>query len=359
MLKAGSILFFVGIIISGGLTFYNTSLHSPYVPTHSSDLRLTGVVSANEVIVSSKLGGRIRRFHVDEGSWVKMDEPVCDLDREELASEVRSHQALISQLSARLKQATELVALEEQRTRNHIAKAEAQLQVAETEKIQAQSELKQMRMGLQRVRRMYDEGLISRQEWERAATEADVAKARLRSRDDRVRVSRADLDLASSNAAQVGLAFRDVEQTRALLEQQEALLSRAKARLRHTVVTAPLSGMVSLRIASQGEIVGPGNPIVTLVDLDDIWVRAAVEESYLSRVFVGQELRIVLASGKELRGRVTFVAPEAQFATQRDVNRVKRDIRTFGVKVRLDNPDRQVYPGMTAYVFLPSADRAN
>jgi hypothetical protein len=50
---------------------------------------------------------------------------------------------------------------------------------------------------------------------------------------------------------------------------------------------------------------------------------------------------------------VTFISPEAEFATQRDVNRIKRDVRTFGFKVRVDNPDRKVHPGMTAYVFLP------
>ena len=63
--------------------------------------------------------------------------------------------------------------------------------------------------------------------------------------------------------------------------------------------------------------------------------------------------QVELASGKRLVGPVTFIEPEAGFATQRDVSRVKRDIRTFGLKVALENPDRRAHHGMTAYVLLP------
>jgi hypothetical protein len=114
-----------------------------------------------------------------------------------------------------------------------------------------------------------------------------------------------------------------------------------------------LTGVVSIRVAREGEFVAAGSPVVTVVDLTDVWVRAEVEETLLGRLVLGQSLKVILASDLELVGEVTFISPEAGFATQRDVDRVKRDIRTFGIKVALDNPDGRIHPGMTAFVEVP------
>src|SRR6185295_7907573 len=104
---------------------------------------------------------------------------------------------------------------------------------------------------------------------------------------------------------------------RAQLDQAKAQLVQSSARLGYTEVRSPLSGVVSLRVARQGEVIRQGDPIVTIIDLDDVWVRAEVEESYMNRVVVGQVVPVRLASGEEMQGRVSFVAPESDFATQR------------------------------------------
>jgi hypothetical protein len=80
-----------------------------------------------------------------------------------------------------------------------------------------------------------------------------------------------------------------------------------------------------------------------------------VEETYVNRVVIGQTLPVSLVTGETIEGKVIFVAPEAEFATQRDVNRAKRDIRTFGIKVALANAERRLHPGMTAHVLLSDA----
>lgn len=316
-------------------------------------LRLTGVVTANEVVVAAKTAGRIQKLAVEEGSWVKQGDLVALLDREELDAERQNQLALIEQLSAKLRQAEEVVALEGHRGRGRVAAAEAQLQAAESQRAEGAAGLDQLRKDAERQRSLFAAGLVSRQEVERVETDVRVAEARLKSLSDQVARAAADLDLARANERQASVAARDVEQTRAQREQARAQLAQIAARVGYTEVRAPLPGMVSVRVAREGEIVGLGDPIVTVVDLDDVWVRAEVEESYMSRAVVGQALDVELASGERLRGRVTFIAPEAQFATQRDVSRVKRDIRTFGIKVAVPNPERRLHPGMTAYVMLP------
>jgi HlyD family secretion protein len=137
--------------------------------------------------------------------------------------------------------------------------------------------------------------------------------------------------------------------------QAAASAQRAKAdvRLRYTEIHAPIDGIVDVLAARVGEVVNPGQPILTLINPDDLWVRVDVEESYIDRVRIGEKLTVRLPSGVEREGTAFYRGADAGFATQRDVSRTKRDIKTFEVRLRVDNRDRRLAVGMTAYVLLP------
>ena len=125
----------------------------------------------------------------------------------------------------------------------------------------------------------------------------------------------------------------------------------------YTKIYAPIDGIVSVRVAKQGEVVAQGSPIVVIVDVDHLWVRADVEESYIDSVRFGQTMRVRLPSGDILQGQVFFKGVENDFATQRDVSRTKRDIKTFAIKVSLPNQGRRLFTGMTATVLLPPPEK--
>ena len=105
----------------------------------------------------------------------------------------------------------------------------------------------------------------------------------------------------------------------------------------------------------EGEYLNPGSPIVTIVDFTDTWVRAAIPETQADHVGLGDTLRVRLPGGTMTAGKVFFKSAEADFATQRDVSRMKRDIKTIILKVRLDNPKGSYVPGMTADVLVSQA----
>jgi HlyD family secretion protein len=92
---------------------------------------------------------------------------------------------------------------------------------------------------------------------------------------------------------------------------------------------------------------------VTLINPDDLWVRADVEETYIDRVRIGDHIPVRLPSGQDVDGVVFYRGVDAGFATQRDVSRTKRDIKTFEIRLRCDNKERRLAVGMTAYVMLP------
>jgi HlyD family secretion protein len=141
-----------------------------------------------------------------------------------------------------------------------------------------------------------------------------------------------------------------LEATRHQLAAAGAQKEKAQVRLDYTEIHAPITGVVDARAALQGEVINPGQAILTLVDPDNLWVRADVEETYIDRIRLGQKFQVLLPSGAAREGTVFYRAVDAEYATQRDVNRSKRDIKTFEVRLRLDNSDRALAVGMTAYV---------
>jgi multidrug efflux pump subunit AcrA (membrane-fusion protein) len=122
--------------------------------------------------------------------------------------------------------------------------------------------------------------------------------------------------------------------------------------LGYTKIYSPVTGTVSVRAAREGEVLNAGQAIVTIVDLGDTWVRAAIPETNADHIGLGDTLRVRLPGGTMTSGKVFFKSAEADFATQRDVGRRKRDIRTIVLKVRLDNPKGAYVPGMTAEVLV-------
>ena len=150
-----------------------------------------------------------------------------------------------------------------------------------------------------------------------------------------------------ANAAKSTVAATEADVKNAIAQKNQAAV-----RLGYTNVYAPVSGTVSVRAARQGEVVNIGAPIVTIVDLSDTWARAAIPETYADHIGYGDVLRVRLPGGTVMSGKVFFKGVEGDFATQRDVSRRKRDIKTIVLKVRLDNPKGAFVPGMTAEVLV-------
>jgi multidrug resistance efflux pump len=107
--------------------------------------------------------------------------------------------------------------------------------------------------------------------------------------------------------------------------------------------------------ARQGEVVTEGEAIVTIMDLTQTWVYAPLPETQADAVQLHDSLRVVMPSGATIWGYVIAKSAEGDFATQRDVNSMKRDIKTVQLKLLIPNPGEKFVPGMTAEVYVPKA----
>ena len=291
----------------------------------SGALVLTGVVSTNDVIVSSQVGGRISQVAVAEGDTVVRGQVVATLEPNEFAADrayyARSAQALSAQVTA---------------SEDELASSVAQ----ETE---TRATLANAKLTLDRTETLARSGGMSQQEVDAARTAYAVAQARATAAERQVAMRRSALAASRDQQAAAG-----------------AQTSRADTRLAYTKLIAPIGGIVDVRAARDGEVVAAGQPVVTLVNPDSLWVRADVEETYIDRVRLGDRVTIRLPSGQERRGTVFYRGVDADFATQRDVSRQKRDIKTFQIRAHIDNRDRRLAVGMTAYVIVqPPAQGAH
>jgi multidrug resistance efflux pump len=321
------------------------------------ELVLTGMVTTDDVVVSSQLSGQLSKLLVKEGDHVARDQLLAVMSDAELTAE-RAFFVSTEQGSANgMLESEATLRYQERLTAQQIREAEASLAAALAQYKEAESNQAQAQRARDRSETLLKGGGLSAQETERAQNDSAVAIARTESIAKQVDAQRASLDLAHSAAEQV-LARRSAlgvaERQHAAAAAQTA---KADARLAYTELHAPIDGIVDVRAARAGEVVSVGQPILTLVDPDDYWVRADIEETYIDRVKLGDTLQVRLPSGEERAGHVFFRGVDASYATQRDVSRTKRDLKTFEIRLRLDNKDRKLALGMTAYVLLPVAEQ--
>jgi len=219
--------------------------------------------------------------------------------------------------------------------------------------VAAAADLENARLVYSRTENLSKRGVIAPQELDQSRTAASAAQAKLDALKKQVDAQRAAVALARSTAEQTAVLRSQVQANEHMKAAADAQRTKADVRLRYTELHAPIDGIVDVRAVRMGEVVNPGQPVVTVINQDDLWVRVDVEESYIDRVRIGDTLTVRLPSGVERQGTVFFRGVDASFATQRDVSRTKRDIKTFEVRLRVDNSDRRLAVGMTAYVVLP------
>jgi len=335
-----------------GIIFVIASAYYYFSTDHSRDLVLIGTVDANQVIVSAQVEGRIQKLLVDEGTPVKAGDLIAQLDPSELQAQDAAARASITSVQHKVAEMQHTEKSTSGSTSSDVANAQAKVSNARAQLVQAQATLDRTASDSRRTIELAKAGVASDQERVQAETNLQAAQANVQAQQDMVKATEADLASAIARTQQANAAKSTVASTEADLKNAIALKNQAEVRLGYTDVYAPVSGTVSVRAARQGEVVNIGAPIVTVVDLNDTWVRAAIPETYADHIGYGDTLSIRLPGGTKTSGKVFFKAVEGDYATQRDVSRRKRDIKTIVLKIRLDNPRGEYVPGMTAEVLV-------
>jgi HlyD family secretion protein len=147
---------------------------------------------------------------------------------------------------------------------------------------------------------------------------------------------------------------RQVELAQANVHNAKEALKLARIVLDYTTLRAPFGGVITVRQAELGEIMVPGTPVVTLADLDHIWLRAYINETDIGKVRLDQVAAVKTDTypGRTYKGRVSFISPAAEFTPKSVETHAERVTLVYRIKIDIDNPTHELVPGMPADALL-------
>jgi HlyD family secretion protein len=338
----------LGLLTIGSLVWYLVTARA------SGDLKLIGTVDANEVLVSAKIPGRIQTLNVDEGQAVKAGDLIAVVESDDLAAAEKAAQANVRSDQSKLAETVETQRQNAGEVTSATVNAEAQVKASQAMLLQAVANLEHQKADTSRTVALAKQGIASEQASEEAATSLQASEAAVESARSNVAAAQAALKQARAHELLAQVSARTVASTRGTVQNAKALADQANVQLGYAKVFAPVSGPVNVLAARQGEVVGAGGTIATIMDLTQTWVYAPLPETQADAVQLGDSLKVVMPSGASVQGKVIAKSAEADFATQRDINGGrKRDIKTVRLKLLIPNPEERFVPGMTAEVYVP------
>lgn len=339
----------LGLLTIGSLIWYLVTAKQ------SSDLQLIGTVDANEVVVSSKIPGRIQSLLVDEGQEVKAGQLIAVIESEDLQAARKAAEATAQSQKYKLGETLESERQTRGETGSATINAGAMVESAKAALAQAEANLAHQQADTTRTVALAQQGIMSDQAKDDATTSLNASQAAVDAAQENLHAAEASLRQAQAHELLTNVAARTVDETRDAAANARALAEQANVEVGYSKVFAPVSGRVNVRAAREGEVVGAGSAIVTIMDLTQTWIYAPLPETQADAVQVGDSLNVVMPSGAKLQGKVINKAAEADFATQRDVSSRKRDIKTIQLKLLIDNAGERFVPGMTAEVYISKA----
>ena len=328
------ILILLAAAIAAGVYFYPRLIKKP---EPANQLTLSGNIEAHESLVGFKVEGRIADLPVEEGQQVEQGTLLARLDDADYKQKVR-----IDEAGVRVRESD--LALTLAGTREQEVKASRQSM------LDAQADLDEKKIDNDRARQLFSKDEVSAQDRDLAATALKRAEAVFKAAQQRY------------NEAVEGSRKEDIAIARANLNQSSADLGLSRINLNYTTLYAPSTGVITVRQAELGEVVAPGSPVVTLADLDHIWLRAYIAETDLGSIHWGQEATITTDTypGKQYHGRISFISSNAEFTPKSVQTYTERVTLVYRIKIDIDNPNHELKPGMPAdaHIILAAAKPA-
>jgi HlyD family secretion protein len=290
-----------------------------------NQLTLSGNIEAHESLVGFKVQGRIIDLPIQEGQWVEPHTLLARLDDADYEQKVHIDEANLHVRESSL--ALTLAGTREQ-----------EIKAAQQTMLDAQADLNQKQLDYDRAQRLFSKDAIS-------AQDRDLAETALRR-------SGANFQAAQQryNEALEGSRKEDIAIAQANVKEARANLGLSRVNLDYTTLRAPSAGVITVRQAELGEVVVPGTPVVTLADLDHIWLRAYVAETDLGRIRWGQDAAVTTDTypGKQYHGRISFISSTAEFTPKSVQTYKERVTLVYRIKIDIDNPNHELKPGMPA-----------
>ena len=315
-------------VVAGGVYYWKSrTAHDP-----QAAFSMWGNVDVHQVELGFRVSGRVAKLSVDEGSHVEPGMVLAQLDPVPFQTDVAAATAQVAMAQAQFDKATRGYRSEE------IAQAAAAVR-------QREADLANARVTDERLKGLFPQGAVTRQDM-------DDADARMRESEAQLTSAREQLALVTKGSRQ-----EDIQMQEANLAAAKANLDKARTALEDATLMAPTAGIVSVRAREVGAIVQAGQTIYTVALNDPVWIRAYVPQPRLGRIKPGMQVKIEVDSspGKQYTGTVGFVSPEAEFTPKSVQTEQVRDDLVYRLRIVANDPDNVFRQGMPVTVQVAEA----
>lgn len=289
----------------------------------------TGTIEITRVDITPKVGGYVTELQIKEGDSLTNGQKVAVISRPDLQAQVLRDEAALEKAIAGLKDLEKGARLQERRELSAVVQS-------------ANSVHHKALADFERYKVLFRQGAISAQQYDSAKSALDVAYQALVSAQQK-------LSLADEGARPDAIIAQKQE-----VERNRAILASSRSQLADTVIAVPRSGIVLSKNYENNEYVNPGSPIATIGDMQDCWVKIYVASTQLGLIKVGQQVDVKVDSfpDKVFRGQIKEISQTAEFTPRQSITQRERANQVFAVKVKIDNSQGILKPGMPADVVI-------
>lgn len=319
--------FIIGIMVA--LLLIAATGYKLYLQQQAEQI-LTGTVEATKADIAPRIGGYLRVRTVKEGERLAKGELAAQIDTRDLEAQLAENKAAYAKAQSQL---TDLLkGARPQELREAAAKTAAALSVYE-----------QTHADRLRYEKLYADGAVARQQYDKALADDLVAAN----------------DLAAAHEAEAlllaGSRIDEIEAQRAEVKRAEAAVAAAEVNLKDASLYSPLDGVVLSKNYEVGEYVAAGMAVLTIADLTDCWVRVYVPSDVLGSIKIGQKCSVSIDAypDRTFEGEITEISDSAEYTPRQSITKRERANLVFAVKVALPNEEGIFKPGMVADVMLP------
>jgi HlyD family secretion protein len=321
--KRGAIILGLLLLTAGLYLGYNR-----YYMDQSAAIEASGTIEATTVELTVKTAGTLQNLEVKEGDKAARGEQVAEISRPDLVAQRERDALAVAKAEAQLADITSGARAQE------IQEAAASVNMARVNYDRARSDLERREI-------LFQQGAISREEFERYQAGLETEKSKLQAAESRLSLLEAGARSQAIKAARI-----EVERSKAVLKATEAMLADLK-------LSSPISGVVLSRNFEPGEYVQPGTSLATVADLKHLWIKVYIPTDELPAIKLGQKARIsVSGESRAFTGVVTDIASRGEFTPRTIQTKQERANVVFGVKLSIDNEDGILKPGMPADVVF-------
>lgn len=296
-----------------------------FIVSRPKAIVIQGEAEATEYRVSGKIPGRIEEFRADGGQSVRKGDTLVLIDSPEIRSKIAEANAAKAAAVAQ---------------KNKAYNGAQQEQIAGAYEMWQKALVGEevMRKSFERITELHEEKVVSDQKYDEVKAQYDAASAT-------ARAAKSQYDMAVKGARQ-----EDKDAAVALVERANAAVELVNSYMDEIVLTAPADGIIAARYPKVGELVGQGSPIMTIQDLDDMWLTFNVREDRLEGMKSGDKLNLTVPAlgNKHITATVYYIAVRESYATWRATKEIGEfDTKTFEVRARPDTKVEGMRPGMS------------